>query len=260
MTSSPAISGGSNLYDIFRYQRQQAVQTTGTGTTASQFPASAGNGTTTAAASTTAAATAAQSSAGSLLSTSLASLLMQFQNVGASATRTAYPAPTDTSSQVQTADAGNGNSLTSGSEAQPAAAHHHGHHHHGGGSAQEAGRAGGSGSSSAPAGSLEQLLKSDAGGTSANGTATTSPLSQSAFETATSGALSTSQADQLFAKLDKNGDGTIDQAEAQNALRPHRTWSAKEPSSSTGSQGSSAQAQPSGASTLLAAQLLGQAA
>jgi len=175
----------------------------------------------------------------------------------------------------------NGDGTIDQSEAQTAVqpAHHGGHHHHHGGGAS-ATQDPLSTDSSDPSSSqstdpLAQLLEGDASGTTTGSTSTSTStttgtsgqVSQSDFETALSGKLSTSQADQLFAKLDKNGDGTIDQSEAQNALK-HRLHAQEAQgmqspfgtASNSGGQGGSASNRLSGSGLLLFAQQMGQAA
>ncbi|MBF0563460.1 MAG: EF-hand domain-containing protein [Alphaproteobacteria bacterium] len=304
MEYSAGVSGGPNLYDIFRAQRQLAMQQASTtGTSGASFTTAANDGTSTSgsASSATAATTTAPSTqvgTGGMFSSSLASLLMQFQNLanptsGSSGTLQPATAPISQSDfeKAFTAQADqafakldtNGDGTISQSEAQSALQTvqqapqgHHGHHHHHGGD----GAAEGAGATSS-AGPLEQLLQADASGgtatsstdsststtTGATGsTSTTGQISQSDFENATSNVLSTSQADQLFAKIDKNGNGTIDQSEAQNALKHHHharnAQGMQSPigTTSSGGQGSSPQSMMSGLSSLLFAQQMGQAA
>ncbi|MEI7609448.1 MAG: hypothetical protein WCJ64_18870, partial [Rhodospirillaceae bacterium] len=90
-------------------------------------------------------------------------------------------------------------------------------------------------------------------------------VSQSSFETALSNRVGKSDADSIFSVLDQNGDGSINQSEAQNALtqfqQSRNATGTQSPSGvQTGGQGGSPQPSLlSGSSLLLSAQQMGQA-
>ena len=111
---------------------------------------------------------------------------------------------------------------------------------------------------------LQDFLQRRGGGGGAGSSSGT--VSKSAFEQAFANGENTAKADKIFGKIDQNSDGTIDQSEAQNALKHlQQPWNAagmQSPSGTqTGGQGNSSQGSwLSGSNLLLMAQQLGQAA
>ncbi len=290
MSYFAGISGGSNLYDMLRYRQAQADQQAGASGNLSNFfqsarsaststssgstsPTSTTSGSGSAASATqSGAATAGPGSAASLTS-ELTNLLMEFQQVlgqmgqelngaqgGAASTAATAGSPAGTDA----APAGDAASTASASDpsqqaAATAAAPPHRHHRHHHQESQSSSASGENSSSAAASDPLAQLLATTAG---TSGTTT----GKSAFEQAFASGENTAGTDKLFSKIDKNSDGTIDQSEAQNALKhlqqPWNTAGMQSPSGTqTGGQGNSSQRSwLSGSNLLLMAQQMGQAA
>ena len=296
MSYTSGISGGSGLQDFFRYQKALAShQNNATQGSASAWPdiaqgpspppASSPTASTTAGSSQTQSGTSnAVSGSGASLSSELSNLLMQFQQVlsqfeqasgatdgaqtaGSSGSTASTGTSTDataTTTAATTATAAATDS-TQAAATQPTPHHHH-HHHHAESQSQSASSAGQDSASTAANGSqsdpLAQLL-----GTAANSSDGSGAISQSAFEQDLFGGKNVARADKLFGKLDTNGDGTIDQSEAQNVLKQFSQSQNASGAQSlfggnqTGGQGNSSQSSwLSGAGLMLMAQQMGQAA
>ncbi len=284
MSYSSGISGGSNLYEMLRYRQAMAGQqasaasgqppwanfSQGASTTASSLTSASQTAAAQTAASTTSqsgtqsGAATAKPGSGASLTSQLSNLLMEFQQVlgqmgqdpngqdgatgsGIGATSTDAASDTSQTTAAQTAAA----------QTAPTQPRHRHHHHQS--DSQSTAATDGSGSNPPPADPAEQLLGTTA--STSDGT-----ITQSAFEQAFANGADTSGADKIFAKLDKNGDGTIDQSEAQNALKqlhqPRNAAGMQSPSGTrTGGQGNSSQGGwLSGSNLLFSAQQMGQAA
>ena len=294
MSYSSGISGGSNLYDMFRYRQALADKQTSAasaqsvwpdfsqGTATASSPASASP--TSAASKSTSPASGTQSGAAtagstSSLSSELANLLMEFQQVLGQMEQTANagtsggpgspppppgsPAADGTSAATASASATGASASASATDpSQQAAAtqpHHHHHHRPPQSASSSTTDANGSGTPSSDD-PLAQLLGTAAG--TSGGTVT-----KSTFEQTFANGENTAKADKIFSALDQNSDGTIDQSEAQNALKHlQQPWNAAGMQSpfgttQTGGQGNSSQGSwLSGSNLLLAAQQMGQAA
>ena len=277
--SSGISSGGSNLQDVLRAQRAlAALQTDISKGGASAWPGAGAGGKTssastnsaTAGASATGAA-AAQAGPAASLTSQMSSLLMQFQQVlsqfgqgagtppagpganpqpsGSTASTATTASSTTTTSTTTTATTSDpSQAVQSGSQRR------HRHHHH-----QDSQSDSSSGQSSTatedPLAQLLGLTASTSGG----------KVSQSSFETALSNRVGKSDADSIFSVLDQNGDGSINQSEAQNALKQFQqsrnaTGTQSPSAPQTGGQGGSPQPSLlSGSSLLLSAQQMGQA-
>ncbi len=277
MSYAAGVSGGSNLYDMLKYRLAMASQQSSAASGSSPLDSLTGSSTSSSASSTTStslnlAPTGSSSPAtagiSSNLSSELANLLMEFQQVlgqmgselsGQSATDT--PSAPDGTSTVTISEPAPDPSLLSSTPTAPSAPTQPHQHHH------ESASTGAStdatptatNASTSTADPLDQLLGA-AFGTSS------SPLTQSSFEQAFANGANPAKAETLFAKLDVNSDGTIDQSEAQNALKqllqPRNAAELQSPSGTqTGGQGNSSQGGwLSGSNLLFSAQQMGQAA
>lgn len=288
MAYTNGVSSGPSPYDIQQYQKLLAAQqasTSASSTTASASDAASTFSTGSTVGTTTSAPPPGLTGLSGMLSGQLSSMLLQLQTAGtttaasgagasaSSISKTDFEKAFDGGQNTTEADQvfgkldKNGDGTIDQSEAQSAAqhAHGHGHHHHGGGSSGGdplASNNDNADSSSQTTDPLAQLLGTDA--TSTDGTGT---VSKSDFEKAFAGGQDTTKADAFFSRIDKNGDGSIDQSEAQNALKHAQhardARAQQSPfgiSSNSSGQGGSSSGTLNNAAALFFAQLQGQAA